>query len=104
MKTISLLFTILCTFHLSGQSSDSSAYTIGEKHTIYSKILDEEREILVHVPKGFWGMDEAAKNHPVAFVLDGESQFLNAVASIDFLSSSLLGNDLMPRTIVVGIY
>lgn len=103
MKTIIQLFLILITINVSGQSPDFEAYTIGQKHTIYSKILHENREILIYIPKGFWGMDENLKNAPVTFVLDGESQFLNTVTAIDFLSSAPLGNDIMPRTIVVGI-
>lgn len=94
---------LIVTLNLTGQSPPESAYSIGEKHTLYSKILKENREVFVHVPKGFWGMDEELRMAPVAIVLDGESQFLHTVAAIDFLSSAALGNDKMPRTIVVGI-
>ena len=68
-----------------------------------SKLLGETRQIFVHQPNGFWGMDEAMGNLPVVFVLDGESQFLHTVSTVDFLSSAPLGNDLIPRSIVVGI-
>ncbi|MEM9544719.1 MAG: alpha/beta hydrolase-fold protein [Bacteroidota bacterium] len=83
--------------------TESNFYTIAKKHTIFSNILEEEREFYVHVPEGFWGMDMIMKQYPVVFVLDGESQFLNAVSAIDFLSSAPQGNDWMPRSIVVGI-
>ena len=100
LRTIVIVLLPIC---LWGQAIDSQEYTIAEKHSIYSEILDENREIFIHVPKGFWGMDENTGNYPIAIVLDGESQFLHTVAAYDFLSSSPLGNDLVPRTIVVGI-
>ena len=53
--------------------------------------------------KVFGGMDDSLDMYPVTYVLDGESQFLNTYSAIDYLSSSALGNDNMPRTIVVGI-
>ena len=95
---IFLLISIVCY----GQK-ETNPFTIADKYVIQSEILDEEREIYVHVPKGFWGMDQTMKQYPIVFVLDGESQFLNAVSAIDFLSSAPLGNDWMPRSIVVGI-
>ena len=103
MKALTQIFLIFFAINLSAQSPEVSPYSIGEKHIIYSEILEEDREIIVHVPEGFWGMDEDSKNLPITFVLDGESQFLNTVSAIDYLSSAPLGNDAMPRTIVVGI-
>jgi len=103
MRLINLFFLILLTPSLSAQSSPLSSYSIGEVHSLYSDILEENREIIVHLPSGFWGMDENLNSYPVTFVLDGESQFLNTVSAIDYLSSAPLGNDAMPRTIVVGI-
>jgi enterochelin esterase-like enzyme len=82
MKTITQLLLIFACLNLSAQSTELSPYSIGEKHTIYSEILEEDREIIIHVPPGFWEMDENLKNHPITFVLDGESQFLNTVSAI----------------------
>ena len=103
MKIFALLFFFLFTSSLYSQSQVLTAYNIGEKHTIYSKILNEDREIFVHVPNGFWGLDEKLERYPIVFVLDGESQFLNTVSALDFISSAPMGNDLMPRSIVIGI-
>lgn len=103
MKSITGITLLFFTLKIAAQSTAIGAYTIGETHTIYSDILKEERIFHIHVPKGFWGMDDSMKNYPVTFVLDGESQFLNTVSAIDFLSASALGNDQMPLTIVVGI-
>ena len=86
-----------------GQTVENEKYAIGEKSTVFSSILGEEREIFVYKPKGFCGMDEEMENYPVTYVLDGESQFLNTVSAIEYISAAPQGNDLMPRTIVVGI-
>jgi len=103
MKIITQFLLLLFALNLTAQSSNLNSYSIAEKHTLYSKILKESREILIHLPPGFWGLDEALDNYAVAFVLDGESQFMHTTAAIDFLSSAPMGNDNMPRTIVVGI-
>jgi len=97
------LFLMFMTVNLFGQTPDFGSYDIGKEHRLYSTILNEEREIFVYVPSGFWGMDTNVKSYPVTYVLDGESQFLTTVSAIDFLSSAPLGNDKMPQTIVVGI-
>lgn len=103
MKWIFGFLLGLFSLAIAGQTVESYAHTIGEKHVIYSKILGEEREVYVYQPQGFWGMDNNQMVYPVTYVLDGESQFLSTVSTIDYLSAAALGNDWMPRTIVVGI-
>ena len=102
MKYISTAFFVFVLFKVYGQI-EPDAYSIAKNHTVFSNILEEDREFYVYVPKGFWGMDQTMKQYPIVFVLDGESQFLNTVSAIDFLSSAPQGNDWMPRSIVVGI-
>lgn len=100
--TIALILVYLST--LFGQKVTSENHlSVGEVIEFESEILGETRQIYLYQPQGFWGMDEKMKNLPVIYVLDGESQFLNTVSTVDFLSSAPLGNDLMPRSIVVGI-
>lgn len=77
--------------------------SIGQTIEFESKILKENRQVFIHQPKGFWGMDEKMSNLPVVFVLDAETQFLHTVSTIDFLSAAPLGNDLIPRSLIVGI-
>ena len=89
--------------YASGQNERPTPYSIAEKITLDSKILKEVRELFVYVPKGFWGMDEDLQSYPLTIVLDGESQFLNTVSAIDFLSATAQGNDKVPRSIVIGI-
>lgn len=99
-----LILFIFLSLSLFTQPTDTrNEISIGEVVQVESKILGESRQIFVHQPKGFWGMDEAMENLPVVIVLDAETQFLHTVATIDLLSSAPLGNDLMPRSIIVGI-
>ncbi len=107
MKTknaILVIGTLLLTIGLYSQEITSPVeYSIAEQHKIYSNILEEERELLIYTPSGFWGMDDKVENYPIVIVLDGESQFLHTLSTIDFLSAAPFGNDILPRSIVVGI-
>ena len=103
---LKFVYLIIATFvhtNLIGQIVESGKINIGKKIKIYSNVLSEEREIYIYEPKGFWGLDEEMDNLPVIYVMDGESQFQSTVSTIDYLSSAPNGNDMMPRSIVVGI-
>ncbi|MGH1366352.1 MAG: alpha/beta hydrolase [Calditrichia bacterium] len=76
---------------------------IGDKHIIDSKILGEQREILIHVPSDFYGMNETNMRYPIVVVMDGESQFISTVGVLDQLNSAASANDLCPAMIIVGI-
>lgn len=65
--------------------------------TLRSGVLDEDREILVHLPVGY--DDEPGRRYPVIYVLDGSSQDIHT-ASTSALMARL---GLMPPLIVVGI-
>ena len=70
---------------------------IGQKHVIHSNILNEDRTYQIHLPQSYnWALD---RKYPVLFVLDGESNFLHTVGSVDFLSSK----GEIPELIIVGI-
>ncbi len=105
MKKVILLslIAVLQTSLHSQASSYSNSISIGQIIEIESAVLGESRQIFIHKPSGLWGLDEEMSNLPVIFVLDGETQFLQTVATVDFLSAAPYGNDLMPRSIVVGI-
>lgn len=71
--------------------------SIGEKHSFYSQILNENRDIQIHLPHGY---EDESLSFPVMYVLDGEDNFLSAV-SITKQKSSLLLH--YPHMIIVGI-
>jgi predicted alpha/beta superfamily hydrolase len=70
--------------------------SIGKKITIESKILDEERTMLVYLPDGY---EQSETKYPVMYMLDGKWHFHHATGIVQFLSS----RGAMPPTIVVAI-
>jgi predicted alpha/beta superfamily hydrolase len=63
--------------------------------TIRSKILNEEREVIIHLPINY----NKKRKYPVMYVLDGSSQDKHLANKFDVLSSA----GYIPETIVVGI-
>ena len=63
--------------------------------TIHSNILNEEREVIIHLPINY----DHKKKYPVMYVLDGSSQDKHIAGKFDILSSA----GYVPETIVVGI-
>nr|NIM12586.1 hypothetical protein [Candidatus Aminicenantes bacterium]NIM79290.1 hypothetical protein [Candidatus Aminicenantes bacterium]NIN18576.1 hypothetical protein [Candidatus Aminicenantes bacterium]NIN85231.1 hypothetical protein [Candidatus Aminicenantes bacterium]NIO81458.1 hypothetical protein [Candidatus Aminicenantes bacterium] len=84
----------------------STPLIMGEKLTIRSQVLNEERILLVHLPRGY---RESKRKFPVLYLLDGEFFFQQATAAVRFISEcGYLGalwnrNYLAPQLIVVGI-
>lgn len=62
---------------------------------IHSKILNEKREVIIHLPVDY----DEKKKYPVMYVLDGSSQDKHIANKFDILSSA----GYVPETIVVGI-
>jgi predicted alpha/beta superfamily hydrolase len=101
MKTFITIFLLICIqLKLSGQIP-SERIVIGEKITISSKILNEDRQILVHLPQDYEYSDN---KFPVLYVLDGEFFFYQAIGAVQFLSEcSYIYNNPIPKMIVVAI-
>ena len=70
--------------------------TIGEMVTIPSKVLGEERTILVSTPPTY---DQSSQRYPVLYMADGGAHLTHTRGTVDFLAR--LG--LMPQVIVVGV-
>ncbi len=68
----------------------------GERVTLPSKVLGEERTLLVAVPEGY---ARSTQRYPVLYLTDGETQFAHTAATAAFLAR----NGFLPETIVVGI-
>ena len=98
MKKINLIcFLCFCFNFINGQNSD--AITIGKIDYVHSEILNEQRQILVHIPED----NPHDKNtYPVVYLLDGDAHFYSVVGMIRQLSS-INGNTVCPKMIVVGI-
>lgn len=90
-KIILLLTFLISTFQLFA----SNAMVFAEKQFIYSKAFDSEREYYIHLPESYSSKKD--KKYPVLYVLRGQSETLNAVATVKAIE-----NDL-PEFIIVGI-
>ncbi|NQY30157.1 MAG: alpha/beta hydrolase [Flavobacteriaceae bacterium] len=101
MKKISLIYLLcICFYTINAQNSND--IVIGKIESIHSNILNEERKIWIHVPEeNPEGLYEK-KNYPVVYLLDGDSHFDSVVGMLRQLSS-VNGNGICPKMIVVGI-
>ena len=68
----------------------------GLRLTVFSKVLSEQRELLIHLPKGY---ESNEKNYPIIYLLDGNGHFKHASTAVAYLSSQ----NYIPDAIVVGI-
>ena len=71
-------------------------FSIGETINLKSKILNEERSIIVYTPETYHLSD---KQYPVMYLLDGGSHFHHASGIVQYLAH--VGN--MPEMIVIAI-
>lgn len=71
---------------------------IARRETLFSKVLNEERGFLVHLPDDY---ESSSRSYPVLYILDAENSelFLQSIAAITFFS----GARRVPNMIVVGI-
>lgn len=69
---------------------------VGQRHTLKSRVLGEERTFWVHVPPGY---ERSGQRHIVLYLTDAETQFAHTATTVDFLAR----NGRIPPLIVVGI-
>jgi predicted alpha/beta superfamily hydrolase len=97
MKNVSLITAFLIVFSFFATSlkaqTNSNSICIGIVDSINSKILNEKRRVLIHVPKG------EGKKFPVLYVLDGDDHFEALVGMMKRLNST----ENCPEMIIVGI-
>ena len=90
-----LFFCSICAF----SQNDGEDVVIGKYHVINSKILGEERRILVHLPLGY---EDTELNYPVVYHLYGDfvtTYFADAVSVIERLHDA----SKMPQVILIGV-
>jgi len=91
---ISVTGTILVNDYLQEEPKFAEGVTVSK---MFSKILDEEREVIVHLPEGYNRNPE--QRYPVIYVLDGSSQDIHTAHSAALMAR--IG--VMPEVIVVGL-
>lgn len=101
MKKFLLIFLTIGFFSIYSYAQTDDKIVLGKNDKIHSKILNEDRKVMVYVPNG--GMDIfSKKKYPVVYLLDGDAHFYSVVGMIQQLSS-VNGNTICPEMIVVGI-
>jgi uncharacterized protein len=101
LKSIILLCVLLIASDFSfgqNQPADNSTITCGNYRMIYSKILGEERTLLVSLPDNY---DKSDKKYHVIYKLDGfKGNFLQAYSAAFYLYDM---TENTPDAIIVGI-
>ncbi|HUS86049.1 MAG TPA: alpha/beta hydrolase-fold protein [Bacteroidales bacterium] len=98
-KVLSLLSALLLCPITALSQNDGDDVVIGKYHVINSKILGEDRRILVHLPLGY---EETNLQYPVVFHLYGDfitTYFADAVSVIERLHDA----SKMPQVILIGV-
>lgn len=99
MKTYAIVLAMLAFASIEAfaqGSNDRYLYQTGIRNTVYSEVLQENRDFWVHLPKG--GDLNPNLEYPVVYLLDGSIQ-LKALATV---YETYWGNYL-PKMILVGI-
>jgi uncharacterized protein len=99
MRLIPFLLCINC---LGACAQPNNDIVIGKKENIYSKLLNEKREIWVHLPSGANNSLFGSQRYPVLYLLDGDAHFFSVAGMVEQFSE-INGNSLCPEMIVVGI-
>jgi len=98
MKRYLITFMIfIITLQLFSQVKEVKSLLFGKKYTMHSKVLDEDRTIMVYDPNDGLRLKKQI-DRPVIYVLDGNDHYLNIVT---LLINS--GEESLPKMIVVGI-
>ncbi|WP_137904236.1 alpha/beta hydrolase [Chryseobacterium sp. 2VB] len=95
-KIIALSLLLVFT---SGKAQDK--LMIGEKQNLFSKVLKENREIWIHLPKTYSDNTINPAKYPVIYLLDGEINFEYYAGLTDFIARTPYAD--IPECIVVGI-
>ena len=77
---------------------DTIKVTTGYSMNLHSKILNQDRTIMVSVPEGY---ATSYKKYPVVYILDAQWNFNHASQNLAWLASK--DCDFIPQSIVVGI-
>jgi predicted alpha/beta superfamily hydrolase len=87
---VTALFIILLAY-----TSIACANVRGESQvdSLYSKILTEERELIVHLPNNY--QQNKSLNYPVLYLLDGQRNFSHAAGTLDLLNQSHMAQEMI---------
>ena len=87
------MLSLILSNYLSFSQNDIS---IGKSEILHSDILNEDRQLEIHLPKNYNNSD---KEYPVMYLLDSYYNFTHTVGVTEFLYL----NRLIPEMIIVGV-
>lgn len=85
------------------RSQDVEQIVIGTKHTLRSRILNEDRTYYVSLPDSYNTRESSHRNYPLLILLDGNIHFRNISGMVNYMSSDRYRSWKIPEMIVVGI-
>ncbi|NIR50203.1 hypothetical protein GWO43_17000 [candidate division KSB1 bacterium] len=96
MKKLIFILVPLISGSIFAKNDHREPIVIGERLSITSEILDEDRTLWVHLPANY---DHSGQKYPVMVLLDGGGHFHHVTGIIQFLSRI----NRVPQMIVVGL-
>ena len=84
-------------------STDGTPIAIGQRRTIRSEVLEEERPYWVYLPPSYDDTRYAPTDYPVLYLLDGDAHFHTVTGVVHFMSAGINGNLQIPELIVVAV-
>src|SRR2546421_5150923 len=99
-KILLLIWLVIFTGATVAQEKDA-AIKIGERFTLHSKVLGEDRQYWVYLPESYNSKAQAPEAYPVLYLLDGDALFHTATGVVEFMSRN--GNDQIPELIIVAV-
>ncbi len=96
---IILLIIVLYVTNIQAQEKTTQtaiSIEIGKRFTQYSKVLKEERKLLIHLPESY---KKSERHYPVIYVLDGNNHYEHTKNAVNLLAD----NNRIPESIVVAI-
>ena len=99
MKGWYVLFVMLFSGVFLFPAKAQEAISIGTRHRMFSRVLNEERDYWVYKPEILPG--EPKRSYPVLYLLDGDSFFHSVVGFARMFSSSKVSS--LPPCIVVAV-
>lgn len=96
-----LLLTIAC-LSCNAAAQDSQPIVLGQRFSIRSEVLQQDRPYWVYLPPSYSAEDNA-KRFPVMYLLDGGAHFNAATGVVHHLSSPNSGVGRIPEMIIVAL-
>src|SRR5882762_8466569 len=101
MKSVLLLFWLVIFTGATVAQEKDAAIKIGERFTLHSKLLGEDRQYWVYLPESYNSKSQAPEAYPVLYLLDGDALFHSATGVVQFMSRN--GNVQIPELIIIAV-